>query len=376
MTSSSYDVAAYVWPAFHDDPRSRIFWARGLGEWELVLDSRPKYPGHDQPRRPLWGYVNEADPRVMEMQINAAADHGVNVFIYDWYWYDSRPFLEECLNQGFLGAANNDRMKFYLMWSNHDAPTVWDLRNSHDRQVVWGGGVDRTEFEKVTARIVEKYLMHDCYYRIDGKPVFAIYDLVNLCDGLGGTDVARDALDWFREYAVSAGLPGLHLQGILRRRQGADTAVHGDEHATSPELVEALGLDSVTHYQWCLVTEPKGDYQLFGQRGVEEWSRVDREYSAAYVPHVTIGWDNNCRFTATRDNVVTGETADAFARFLREAREFIDARPGQASLITVNSWNEWSESSYLQPDVGRGYSYLEAVKSVFLTQGDKSGTGA
>ena len=49
----------------------------------------------------MWGYVNEADPYVMEMQIAAAADHGVNVFIYDWYWYDRRPFLKNCLEEGF-----------------------------------------------------------------------------------------------------------------------------------------------------------------------------------------------------------------------------------------------------------------------------------
>ena len=45
----------------------------------------------------------------MEMQIAAAADHGVNVFIYDWYWYDGRLFLEQCLNNGYLKARNNDR---------------------------------------------------------------------------------------------------------------------------------------------------------------------------------------------------------------------------------------------------------------------------
>ena len=33
----------------------------------------------------------------MEMPIEAAVRHGVNVFIYDWYWYDNRPFLENCL---------------------------------------------------------------------------------------------------------------------------------------------------------------------------------------------------------------------------------------------------------------------------------------
>ncbi|MBQ8689856.1 MAG: hypothetical protein IJ515_05795 [Clostridia bacterium] len=42
----------------------------------------------------------------MEMEINCAYNHGINVFIYDWYWYDNRPFLENCLNDGYLKAKN------------------------------------------------------------------------------------------------------------------------------------------------------------------------------------------------------------------------------------------------------------------------------
>jgi len=42
-----------------------------------------------------------------------------NVFIFDWYWYDGMPFLEGCLNDGYLKARNNNRVKFYLMWANH-----------------------------------------------------------------------------------------------------------------------------------------------------------------------------------------------------------------------------------------------------------------
>ena len=73
-----YDVAAYIWPAYTgDEPRTRMFWPEGMGEWQSVKNSRSKYPSDTWPRRPLWGYVNEADPAVMEMQINVAADHGV-----------------------------------------------------------------------------------------------------------------------------------------------------------------------------------------------------------------------------------------------------------------------------------------------------------
>ena len=40
-------------------------------------------------------------------------------------------------------------------------------------------------------------------------------------------------------------------------------------------------------------------------------------------------------------------------------------RPDRHPLITVNSWNEWTEGSYLQPDDIYGYGYLDAVKDVF-----------
>ena len=69
-----YDIAAYIWPAYTgDEPRTRIFWPEGMGEWQTVRDMKPLYPGHAWPRRPRWGYVNEADPYVMEMEIEAAA---------------------------------------------------------------------------------------------------------------------------------------------------------------------------------------------------------------------------------------------------------------------------------------------------------------
>ena len=35
-----------------------------------------------------------------------------------------------------------------------------------------------------------------------------------------------------------------------------------------------------------------------------------------------------------------------------------------APLITINSWNEWTETSYLEPDDLYGYGYLEAIKDV------------
>ena len=117
-----YDIAAYVWPVYTgDELRTRMFWPEGIGEWQSVKNIeansfkyKPEWYDTWKKRKPLWGYVNEANADVMQMQIDCAVKYGVNVFIYDWYWFDNRPFLENCLNDGFLKANNNDKMKFYI----------------------------------------------------------------------------------------------------------------------------------------------------------------------------------------------------------------------------------------------------------------------
>ena len=150
----------------------------------------------------------------MAMEIDQATKHGVNVFIFDWYWYDGRPFMETTLDNGFLKAGNVDKMQFYLMWANHEAVNTWDTRLArvNEHNVIWTGKVDRQEFEKICRRNIEKYFKHPQYYKIDGKPVFMIYDIPQLISGLGGIEETVDALEWFKEETVKAGFPGLELQ--------------------------------------------------------------------------------------------------------------------------------------------------------------------
>ena len=111
--------AVYYFPDYHVDPRNEAIHGKGWTEWELMKVARGRFPGHEQPKIPLWGYEDEADPAVMAKKIDAAADHGVDAFLFDWYWYEG-PYLERCLKEGFLRAPNMQRMKFALMWANHD----------------------------------------------------------------------------------------------------------------------------------------------------------------------------------------------------------------------------------------------------------------
>ena len=365
-TYKKYDVAAYVWPSYTGkEPRSRIFWEQGIGEWQTVLSAEPHSEEEILPRKPLWGSVDEADPKVMEFQIEQALKYGVNVFIYDWYWYDRRPFLEQCLDDGFLGAANNADMKFYLMWANHDAGYAWDKRQSELNETVWFGSQPRAEFDRVVYRVIKKYFTRPNYYKIAGCPVFMIYDTQNLVRGLGGIEQTKAALSFFRQEVKNAGFPDLHLQMTVWSENAVDVSgVDAGHTGSAVDLVKLLGFDSVTHYQFVHFVDMDRDYTDVLPDVAAEWERIRSSYPVPYYPHVSVGWDNNPRYRFLTRPIVRGNTPEAFKKALYMAKDYAD-KYNSIPLVTLNSWNEWTEMSYLEPDDVYGYGYLEAVRDVF-----------
>lgn len=368
QAKQKYDVAAFLYPAYATgDPRLRPFWPSGIGEWETVTNMQDRYPGHYWNRKPLWGTINEADPAIMSMEINQAVKHGVNVFIFDWYWYDGRPFMETTLDSGFLKAENVDKMKFYLMWANHDVVNTWDTRLNkyHEDNVIWTGKVSRPEFEKICKRNIEKYFKLPQYYKIDGKPVFMIYDVPQLIAGLGGVEQAADALQWFKDETKKAGFPGLELQ-LTMWSQNINYSGFDGSKTRNPEnaFVRKLGFTSATHYQFAHFVNVNDDYMNILEGVKKEWTHIDSTFQLTYYPHISVGWDNSPR--TGKSAVVKNNTPANFEKALRMAKSYADAHPKQVPLITINSWNEWTETSYLQPDNVFGYGYLDAIKRVFV----------
>jgi hypothetical protein len=114
----------------------------------------------------------------------------------------------------------------------------------------------------------------------------------------------------------------------------------------------------------------KDHYSALVDAAEREWNSMIDTYSVPYYPHVSVGWDANPRYNVHHENVCHGNTPELVEDAFRRARNFVDAHIDKlkAPLITVNSWNEWTETSYLQPDNVYGYGYLEAVKRVFVDE--------
>ncbi len=374
-TSTGYEIAVYYFPQYHPDPRNDLWHGRGWTEWDLVKRAEPRFPGHQQPKEPVWGYEDESLPQVAANKIAAAADHGVTAFIWDWYWYDNAPFLNGALERGYLQADNNRRLKFALMWANHDWLNIHPHKRAATAPVLAPGAVSPDEFRAATDYIIEHYLSHPAYWRVEGGLYFSIYELARMVDGLGGVVAAREALESFRERTRAAGLGELHLNAVVWGLQ----ILPEELRIENPnELLGRLGFDSVTSYVWIhhqqLDRFPITDYGEYAQRCVGDWGSYAKEFSLPYHPNVTMGWDSSPRTVQSDvfDNlgypftpVLGGNTPDAFRGALQSAKEFLDAQQRATKILTINAWNEWTEGSYLEPDTVHGMRYLEAIRDVF-----------
>ena len=74
-------------------------------------------------------------------------------------------------------------------------------------------------------------------------------------------------------------------------------------------------------------------------------------------------WDNTPRRN-NKDNIIfDGATPDLYKHWLHDIIENNRKRTDlDENLIFLNSWNEWGEGSYIEPDKRYGYAFLDATK--------------
>jgi len=368
-------IAVYYFPNYHTDSRNEGWHGKGWSEWELVKRATPRFEGHQQPKVPLWGYEDEADPAVMAKKIDAAADHGIDSFIFDWYWYEDGPYLQRALEEGFLQAHNNSRLKFSIMWANHHWLDIHPASRYQDHPILARGTVSEQAFERMTDHMIRTYFVHPSYWRVNGGLYVSIYELSLLVESFGGVEETRQALDRFRDKVRAAGLGELHLNAVV----WGQAILPGEKKVDNVnELLAQLAFDSITSYVWIHHQElsefPETAYSAYRLANEADYAAFTNKYELPYIPNVTMGWDSSPR-TIQSDvfeplgypftPILAGNTPGQFGLALEGVRQFLDEGRTQPRIFTINAWNEWTEGSYLEPDTVHGMQYLEAVKRVF-----------
>ena len=129
-------VATYVFPNYHASALHNKLYAQGWTEYNLIRSARPWFEGHQQPRTPLLGELDESKPSTWETYNRLCKQSGIDVLIWDWYWYDGKPCLHEALENGFLESSNNKDVKFACMWTNHPWYVLYPTKKQMEQMLI------------------------------------------------------------------------------------------------------------------------------------------------------------------------------------------------------------------------------------------------
>ncbi len=356
-------LIAFYLPQFHPIPENDAWWGTGFTEWTNVSRATPLFRGHYQPRLPAdLGYYDLRVPETRAAQAELASAHGIGGFCYWHYWFDGKRLLERPFNE--VLTSGEPEFPFCLAWANQSWTGIW--HGAPDRILIEQTYPGEADFKAHFYTVLDAFTDHR-YMTVDGKPIFVIYDPINLPN-------PRSFTDSWRHQASKAGLKGLYFVGVANPMW--DPVAHGFD-ASTPHYPSMLFnyLETVPRSPWYWLKKkfrrgPRGLMLEYGtDPSVYHYSEAIR-YGVKQVrdgctqfPCVIPGWDNTAR--CGRDGrVLQDATPDLFRKHLREAVDMVADRPADTRIIFVKSWNEWAEGNYLEPDQRYGNAFLDVVHDV------------
>ncbi len=362
-------AVAFYLPQYHPVAENDAFWGPGFTEWRNVARARPRFPGHNQPHLPAdLGFYDLRLPEVRAEQANLARAAGLSGFCYYHYWFAGRRLLHRPFDE--VLASSEPDFPFMLCWANENWTRAWD---GGAREVLLQQSYSDTD-TRAHARHLAPAFDDPRYIRVEGRPVFAVYNTDALPDPRRWTDV-------FRETCLKDG-SSPYLTRVERwldtdtRSPGAlgfDAALEFQPFSRSFRRWLAARPDLKRNATRRIANRLRKDWQRF-----QPWRDFDTHHDmAAFTafdicqdtpdytcfPGVCPSWDNSARRPAGQAIIFRNTSPTLFADWLQTKIGSFCPK-GDANLLFVNAWNEWAEGNHLEPCLQYGTAWLEAMQQV------------
>ena len=180
---------AFYLPQFHPIPENDRFWGAGFTEWRNVVQARRRFPGHEQPHLPAdLGFYDLRLDDVRAEQARLARQAGLSGFCYYHYWFGGKRLLNEPFDA--VLQAGQPNFPFMLYWANENWTRAWD-GGAHEPLLTQSYSDDDTVAH---ARHLAPALSDPRAIRIDGRPVFAVYNTDDIPCVRRWSDLFRETL--------------------------------------------------------------------------------------------------------------------------------------------------------------------------------------
>ena len=361
MKTKARVIALYL-PQYHPIPENNEYWGKGFTEWTNVVQARPLFKGHYQPRIPAdLGFYDLRLPEIRAAQAEMARSAGIEGFMYWHYWLGNNRLLLQRPFQEVLNSCSPD-FPFCLGWANHSWTTkTWVKgKNMHRDTMImeqlYPGEEDYiNHFNYVLPAFKDRR-----YITVDGKPIFTIYDPTAVPD-------MKNFICLWNSLAQQNGLKGIHFVGLRYGRKSSmqqllDMGFDAINNRSMWEA-EAASVGSklkrrlISLLSWRMgVALSKYEYKDIIRNMGNEDDRLEYSY-----PTILPGYDRTAR-AGRRAIIYHNATPELFQEHVHDVLQYVKGKENEHKIVFLKSWNEWGEGNYMEPDLKYGHQFLDALK--------------
>ena len=371
-------IALYL-PQFHPIPENDEWWGPGFTEWTNVVQARPLFRGHYQPRIPAdLGFYDLRLPEVREQQAALAREAGIEGFCYYHYWFgNGKQLLERPFNE--VLASGKPDFPFCLCWANHDWTNKSWKKGSSLRQdsMIMQMHYDFEDHAAHFNALLPAF-KDPRYICVDGKPIFGIWAPRKFPD-------IRHFIELWQQMARDNGLKGIHFVGYTDniRKAVCDESgkrTYWDVHQAGNIYREILdmGFDAVISSglfraqtlckgRILTILSKLGENSFIPYSYRTDYKRtmahyyVDEDTWENVYPTLLPQWDRTPR-AGKKHNPLVNSTPEKFQETGEEAIRIIEKKAPEHRILFLKAWNEWGEGNYVEPDQRFGHGYLQAIR--------------
>lgn len=367
---SETKIIAFYLPQYHPIPENDKWWGKGFTDWINVEKAKPRFFGHYQPHVPAeLGYYDLRNEETRIAQAELAEAYGVTGFCYYHYWFNEKILLGEPFEK-VLSSGKPD-FPFCLCWANENWTRRWD---GSDNEILIGQNYDQYDAEKHFLWLVKAF-SDNRYIKVNGKPLFLIYNTTNI------PDLSAKIAQW-RQLSKDFGFPGIFLCSVKSIHNtitdeeiiniGFDAQVDFIPNNETLKFKKASRLPK--YYFFALlnkilaalgVGKKKIRFPLmthFDYKAIAE-SKMSSQYSKPKTfPCIIPSWDNSARKKIA--NIIYNDNPAFFGNWLEQSIRKVSSFPEDERIVFINAWNEWAEGCHLEPDVKNGKMFLESILQV------------
>lgn len=368
-------ILAMYLPQFHSIPENDLFWGKGFTDWVGVINSKPLFEGHVQPKIPINGYYYDLSKKEdIKHQVDLANKYGIYGFGIYHYWFNSDKVL--LTKPAEIILNNKDlNINFFFAWDNISWKRSWSKIKGND----WAPISDPKKENKNSQSLLIEYILgskkdwekhfnyllpyfkDSRYIKINNCPLFSIFhyssDIITMCE-------------YWNELAIKNGFNGIHIlyrndpfcaikKNMFTFNYEPATAAWGNSfNRAYNKLLNLLGKNTGLK---------KYDYDKVWKKILKTAQKRKNEnmWHGAFV-----NYDDTPR-RGNKGKVIINGSPEKFKTYMTQLINICEKQNKEYILFTA--WNEWGEGAFLEPDEKDKYTYLEKIHDIIKNNSNQIG---